>query len=132
MKRSFGELELEILRILKSSDKMTVKQVHQVLGEENKYNTIMTVMVRLTEKGVLTRERIGLQYAYWLASPKLKVPSFVEQIKKKFLGIKTTDMISYLIESSEDISEEELEEMEKMIEKVKIEKKMRQNPFFQV
>lgn len=119
-KRNFGELELEILQLFKSGKRMTVKEVYRILGEEkNKYNTIMTVMVRLSQKGMLMRERIGLQHEYWLADPTIKVPSFLEQIKKKFFGVKTSQMVSYLIESADDISAEDLVEMEKIIEKIK-------------
>lgn len=120
LKRNFGELELEILQAFKSGKRMTVKEIFRILGEDkNKYNTIMTVMLRLSQKGKLMRERIGLQYEYWLADPTIKVPSFLEQIKKKFFGVKTSQMVSYLIESADDISAEDLEEMKKMIEKIK-------------
>lgn len=122
-KRSFGELELEVLHILKSGERMTVKQVHQMLGEQNKYNTIMTVMVRLANKGVLARERVGLHYEYWLVTPTAKIPSFIEQFKKKIFGVKTSMMVNYLLESADDISEEDLAEMEKMIEKAKLNRK---------
>lgn len=122
-KRNFGELELEILQAFKSGKRMTVKEIFRILGEDkNKYNTIMTVMVRLSQKGILMRERIGLQYEYWLSDPTTKVPSFLEQIKKKFFGVKTSQMVSYLIESADDISAEDLVEMEKIIEKVKTNK----------
>lgn len=123
-KRSFGELELTILRILQSGGKMSVRQVHAILGEQNKYNTIMTVMLRLTEKQMVARERIGLHYEYWLLPPTAKVPSFIEQFKKKIFGVKTNEMISYLIDSAEDISEEDFIEMEKMIENAKIKRRM--------
>lgn len=123
-KRSFGELELEVLQVLKSGIRMTVKHVHQVLGEDkNKYNTIMTVMVRLTQKGTLLRERIGLHYEYWLSNPIAKVPSFIDQLKKRIFGVKTSQMVSYLLESADDISEEDLVDMEKMIEKAKTNRK---------
>jgi len=119
-KRNFGELESEVLDIFKSGQRMTVKEIYQILGEDNnKYNTIMTVMVRLTQKKILLRERIGLQYEYWLSDPNTKVPSFLEQLKKKFFGLKTSHMVSYLIESADDISEEDIAEMEKIIEKAK-------------
>lgn len=122
-KRNFGELELEILQAFKSGKRMTVKEVYRILGEDkNKYNTIMTVMVRLSQKGILMRERVGLQHEYWLSDPSTKVPSFLEQIKKKFFGVKTSQMVSYLIESADDISAEDLIEMEKIIEKVKTNK----------
>jgi len=114
VKRAFGELELAILTILKSGQKMTVKQVQSKLGaEKNKYTTIMTVMARLAEKKYLAREKKGLQYVYWTLPTK--TPSFVDDFKKKLLGFKTFEMISHLIKSSDDLSPEELEEIEKMI-----------------
>jgi predicted transcriptional regulator len=118
-KRNFGELEQEILHILRSGEKKTVKDVHSILGDQNKYNTIMTVMVRLANKGIIARERNGLQYAYWLASPIEKSPSFLAQFKKKIFGVKTSVMVNYLIESANDISDDDLADMERMIEKAK-------------
>jgi predicted transcriptional regulator len=122
-KRAFGELEFTILNILKPGNRMTVKEVWKILGESNKYNTIMTVMNRLAEKKVIARERIGLQYEYWVLPSQKKIPSFLEQFKQKFFGVKTSAMVSYLLESAEDISDEDLAEMEKMIEKAKKERK---------
>ncbi len=122
-KRVFGELELSILRILKSGKKMTVKEIHKILGNNDKYNTVMTVMFRLTEKKFLARERIGLQYQYWLLSQPDKIPSFLQQVKKKVFGFKTSELISYLIDSAEDISDEDIVEMEKMVEKFKQKRK---------
>lgn len=122
-KRNFGELELTILRILKTEERMTVKQVHKILGEKDNYNTIMTVMLRLSKKKILARERVGLQYEYWLLPSEEKVPSFFEQLKQKVFGIKTTELISYLIESNEEMSDEEFAEVEKLIEKAKKDRK---------
>lgn len=119
-RRSFGELELAILRILKPGERLTVKQVHSILGSENKYTTVMTVMLRLAEKKILARERVGLQYEYWLLTSKSKVPTFIEQLKRKIFGINITEMISYLIDSAEDISEEDFAVMENIIENAKI------------
>jgi predicted transcriptional regulator len=119
-KRGFGELELSILHILKSGKRMTVKEVHQRLGEqENKYNTIMTVMSRLAEKKRIARERVGLQYEYWIISSEEKPLSLLAQFKQKLFGVKTAEMVSYLIDSAEDISAEEFNEMEKMLEKAR-------------
>lgn len=124
-KRNFGELELTVLRILKNGGRMTVKQVHKILGEKDSYNTIMTVMLRLSQKKVLARERIGLQYEYWLVSSKEKVPSLFEQIKQKIFGFKSTELISYLLESNEEMSDEDLAEIEQMIQKAKAERKVK-------
>ncbi|WP_068470116.1 BlaI/MecI/CopY family transcriptional regulator [Candidatus Protochlamydia phocaeensis] len=124
-RRSFGELELEILQILKNGKRMTVKDVHHILGKDsNKYTTILTVMGRLVQKGTLSRERIGLQYEYWLSDPTEKIPSFIAHFKKKIFGVQTSQIITYLIESADDLSEEDLADMEKMIEKAKMNRRV--------
>ncbi len=110
-KRAFGELEAEILHFLRTGERKTVKEVHAALG--GSYNTVMTVMSRLAAKKQLEREKTGLQYTYWLGSNS---PTFLIKLKK-FFGIKPSVLLSHLIES--ELSDEELEEMEKMVQKVK-------------
>lgn len=119
-KRVFGELELMILKIFSKKQKLTVKNVQEALGGEDKYTTIMTVMNRLVEKNQLNRRRIGLQYEYWIEQGKDSVPKgLLEKLKQKIFGGKSMSMINYLIESSEDITESELAEMEKLIKNKK-------------
>jgi predicted transcriptional regulator len=118
-KRAFGELEMAILQILKSADRMTVKQVLARLGGENKYTTVMTVMNRLATKKVLKRERMGLQYEYWVAPAQPKALSFVDQLKQKVFGMKLSAVVSHLVETADEISEEELREMEQALERAR-------------
>lgn len=122
-KRAFGELELAILQILRSGERKSVKEVQLQLGGQDKYTTVMTVMNRLAEKKQIARERAGMHYEYWILSSPAKTRSFLEQFKQKMLGYKTTAMVSYLIESADDITQEDLVEMEKMIEKAKEQRK---------
>lgn len=121
-KRAFGELESQILFILKSGDRKTVKDVHQALGGQDNYNTIMTVMSRLVEKKELARERMGLHYEYWRPASSLS-SSFLLQLKQKFFGGTTKLLVNHLIETAEDLSEEDLVEMEKMVQKARSAKK---------
>lgn len=116
-KRSFGELENTILRIIKSHGRMTVSQVHKIVGQQNSYNTIMTVMLRLSNKKILAREKVGSSYEYWLLTSSEKIPSFIEQLKQKVFGIKTSELVSYLLDAADEISDEELAEMEKLVAK---------------
>lgn len=118
-KRIFGELELAILKIFKEKDKeLTVRDVLQTLGDDDKYTTVMTVMNRLVTKGELYREKEGHSYLYSLQMHKPRF-SLLERWKQKIFGGKSALMISYLIESSQDISQEELLEIEKLIEQAK-------------
>lgn len=121
-KRAFGELESQILYIMQSGERQTVKDVHKALGGHDNYNTVMTVMSRLAEKKILGRERVGLQYEYWLLSKERSL-SFLDMIKQKFSQVKTSALVSYLIESADDLSDEEIEEMHKMLNKIKNSKK---------
>lgn len=117
-KRAFGELESAILRIMQSGSKMTVKEVHALLKSNDKYNSIMTVMHRLAEKGALSRAKNGACYEYWIVENKK--PSFLQQLKQKMFGIKPIEFVSYLIDEKDEISDEELDRMEDLIRQAKL------------
>ena len=69
-RRSPGSLGQEVLAALAAADRaLTPGEVCDVLGAELAYTTVMTVLARLVEKGVLTRERAGRAYAYRRTAP---------------------------------------------------------------
>jgi predicted transcriptional regulator len=73
-----GELEAAIMQIVWSQDEVTVRSVWQTLQPTRAlaYTTIMTVMSRLAQKGILTTRKQGKTYHYKAAaSPQ----QFVEQ-----------------------------------------------------
>lgn len=117
-KRAFGELESEICCILRDGQRHTVKFVHHALGQKDNYNTIMTVMTRLADKGMLCRERVGLQYEYWTAA-SISPASLVDNIRKKFAGMKTTELVGYLIQSADDLTDEDLRQIELQLERAR-------------
>jgi predicted transcriptional regulator len=64
-RRSRGTLEQEIVLLLVGAPgAMTPAGVRDALGGELAYTTVMTVLSRLAEKGVVVRQRIGRAYAY--------------------------------------------------------------------
>jgi|JI9StandDraft_1071089.scaffolds.fasta_scaffold01748_17 predicted transcriptional regulator len=121
-KRAFGELETQILHILKGKERITVKEVLRILGNQDNYNTVMTVMNRLVEKKELGRERCGLQCQYWILE-KTKSISLLDRFKEKLFGMKTSAMVSYLLESAEDLTEEDFAKMETMLQSARARKK---------
>jgi predicted transcriptional regulator len=57
-----GSLEAQVMEIVWASGrKLTIKQVLDQINQSNSYsiNTIMTVLIRLSEKGLLTKETTG-------------------------------------------------------------------------
>lgn len=118
-KRVFGELELEILQILQTQKHpLTVHEVLQALGHKDKYTTIMTVLNRLVAKGDVQRERDGRSYRYILAESKTSLGLF-EKLRQKIFGSKPSLLISYLLESTPALSQDELQQIERLLEEAK-------------
>jgi predicted transcriptional regulator len=64
-RRRRGILEQEVIAALAAAAApMTPAQVRDVLGNELAYTTVMTVLARLHDKGLVTRQRSGRAYAY--------------------------------------------------------------------
>lgn len=59
--RFFGSLEVKVMNTLWEKEKLTIKQAHEMINSEDpiSFNAVMTVMIRLTEKGVLRKESTG-------------------------------------------------------------------------
>lgn len=124
-KLSFGELELSIMAIVKKMGRVTVRDVYKALGSRGSYTTIMTVMSRLAKKNDLSREKKGKQYVYWATSSPQKSSSnnFLKYIQNKIFGGKKSDLVSYLLEMEQEISDKELEEIEQLIQKRRLKNK---------
>ena len=60
------DAELAILRVLWSKGPSTVRQVHDVLatGRELAYTTVLKLLQIMMDKGLTTRESLGLQHVY--------------------------------------------------------------------
>jgi predicted transcriptional regulator len=65
VRRGAGELEGEVLAVLWVADEpLTPGQVQQSLSDPPAYNTILTVLLRLYEKGIVERHKVGRAHAY--------------------------------------------------------------------
>lgn len=72
-----GPLAAAIIREVSAHGEARVVEVVEGLrrtqGRDHAYTTIMTVMNRLREKGILVRERRGRQYIYRPAAPEVEL-----------------------------------------------------------
>ncbi|MGN7454190.1 BlaI/MecI/CopY family transcriptional regulator [Paenibacillus pasadenensis] len=59
--RFFGSLEVKVMNIMWEKEKLTIKQAHEIINNENpvSINAVMTVIIRLAEKGHLYKETSG-------------------------------------------------------------------------
>jgi len=104
---------------MQSGQKMTVKEVQQALGDKDKYTTVMTVMSRLSDKKMLERERVGNRYEYWLSTHQEKPESLIKKFRSKLFGLTTANVVTHLINEAEDLTLDDLEDVEKMIAEAK-------------
>ncbi|MFI1093359.1 BlaI/MecI/CopY family transcriptional regulator [Streptomyces sp. NPDC020917] len=64
-RRARGELESAVLAALWSATgPLTSAQVNERIAGDLAYTTVLTILSRLYDKGILTRERSGRGYAY--------------------------------------------------------------------
>ena len=64
-RRPAGALEADVLGVLWAAElPLTPADVRSQLGGDLAYTTVMTVLARLHEKGLLERERVGRGFAY--------------------------------------------------------------------
>jgi predicted transcriptional regulator len=64
-RRAPGALEAEVLAALWAADRpLTPEEVRRQLPGELAYTTVMTILVRLHEKGAVRREALGRAYLY--------------------------------------------------------------------
>jgi predicted transcriptional regulator len=64
-RRPSGGLEQEVLAVLLSAEQpMTAAQVRSVMGDTLAYTTVMTVLSRISDKGMAVRSRKGRAHVY--------------------------------------------------------------------
>ena len=64
-RRAFGELEGAVLAALWAAERPLVPaEVQATVGGELAYTTVMTILVRLHDKGLIDRKKAGRAFAY--------------------------------------------------------------------
>ncbi|HEY8271094.1 MAG TPA: BlaI/MecI/CopY family transcriptional regulator [Pseudobdellovibrionaceae bacterium] len=115
-----GPLELEVLGILNSSGEQSVTDLQTSLkrsGHDLAYTTVMTVLVRLHKKGLVTRKKQGRLFLYSAARKKdSSAHSIFEKVKNSLFRAERLTPILSLLDSEEDLTREELETLKKAVE----------------
>lgn len=83
-----GELQRRVMEIMWQCEECTVREVHERLVEERPmaYTTVMTVMSRLAEQGMLQREMRGKTGVYRAATTRdeAMAASLVDELMTKY------------------------------------------------
>jgi len=118
----FGPLEAQIMDILWSATDLSIKDVQTKLGEDKdlNFNTVMTVMNRLIDKGMLTKSVVGRTSIF---RPVLSKERFLESQSKEISHNLVEDfgpiVVSHMLDGLDEADPELLEKLEQKIKALK-------------
>ncbi len=113
-----GDLEADVLGVVWERGKATVQEVKEALEPKRAlaYTTVMTVMARLAQKGLLERRKEGRAYYYTPAASQQKVAgSLLNALVNRLYDGATGKAIAQLLETDESVDDAELERLEELI-----------------
>ena len=117
-KRLLSKLELMVMDIIWENGEATVRQVRNAIAEKRDlaYNTVMTIMRRLKEKGILEYAEQGRTYVYHpLVSREEVKRSMLRDLLQNVFGGSSQELVTALV-SHEHMSEKELLDIAKQME----------------
>ncbi|HUR06652.1 MAG TPA: BlaI/MecI/CopY family transcriptional regulator [Nonomuraea sp.] len=89
LRKILGDLEADVMEAIWVLGTATVHDVHQRLADANRelaYTTVMTVMSRLADKGLLEKQKGGQAYVYRPASTR-------EEFTKRTVGTVLSELL---------------------------------------
>ena len=104
MTKRLGKLELEVMKIIWSKDKATIRQVWEKLYPEKKlaYTTVATVTRKVEEKGFLAHEKQDRTYVYTPLIKQAEVSqSMLRELIDRLFDGSAAQMVTALVQSKE-------------------------------
>ena len=117
--REFGDLEMAIMQVMWAGDRpYVVREVREWMqyGRPLAYTTVMTVMGRLADAGLLIQERSGRAYRYSAAGSReeLTATTMLDQLH----GMGATDRRSAMLHFLGDASPDEIADLKAALAEV--------------
>ena len=118
---TLGPLAARVMSLMWDRGQLSVRDVHEALlaeGDDLAYQTVMTILVRLQARGLLTRVRQGKQFIY---EPSLDADEFHSRAARALAENLIRDFdqlaIASFVEELARVSPDRLEELRERAEK---------------
>jgi predicted transcriptional regulator len=117
IRKALGELEAEIMERVWRKKVATVREIHAELKGKRPiaYTTVMTVMTRLANKGILTKDKDGKHYIY---RPTVSKEEFRQSVIRSIVAAIRRDLgsgaLAYFVENL-PADDQTLSELERLI-----------------
>jgi len=122
IRQVLGDLETDIMEEMWRKNPACVREVHKKLSSDRAiaYTTVMTVMSRLTEKGLLKREQHGRAYLYLPTQTREEFCSdTISTVMQGLIGGFGEPVLSQFVDTVGEQDVEKLDELLRLIEKKK-------------
>jgi len=122
LNRFFGPLEAKVMDVLWHDCEMTIKEVQQVLAQEKpvSFNTVMTVMNRLVDKGMLQKRIAGRSSLF---HPVLSRHEFLhsqsKQMTNELLDEFGAVVVNHMLDALDDADDALVAKLEQKIKELK-------------
>lgn len=108
--------ELEVMQVLWDRGPCTVSEVKSALEDEMAYNTVLTVLRRLEDKGYVGHQEEGRAHRYHTLIPREAVrESALERITRKVFGGNPELVLTHLV-SARKLSEDQLRRLRSLVD----------------
>ncbi|MBW7457184.1 BlaI/MecI/CopY family transcriptional regulator [Paenibacillus sepulcri] len=124
--RFFGSLEAKIMNTMWEKEKLTIKQAHELIRVEQpiSFNAVMTVMIRLSEKGHLRKETSGggrsrLTFFYPVQSRELFIMEQTKYVTDGLLDDFGSLVANHFIDRLDKADPEWIEKLQQRLDELK-------------
>lgn len=119
--------EFEIMSAVWKNGESTVTEIMNAVnadtGKTLARSTIQMQIFRLEEKGWLQRREDGNKFYFSSTASRQQATEMIaDNVKKTFFGDSCTELVKALFSSREEISEEELADLRRIIKNMKVQK----------
>jgi predicted transcriptional regulator len=118
LRKILGELELAVMESVWQRGQATVRDVHEDLADRGlAYTTVMTVMTRLAQKGLLEKQRDGAAFVYQapLSADEL-LRSSVRDVLAGLLTDFAQPTMSEFVETLKTDGADRIDELKKLVD----------------
>jgi BlaI family transcriptional regulator, penicillinase repressor len=118
---NLSEVELLLFKICVNKGEVIVRDVYEEMlkVEPRNYMTIKTELDRITDKGFLTRRKLGPIFIY---TPTISKAEFtlnsIEFLAERILDNDLSPMLTFFVKHKDKISNEELKQLKKLTENI--------------
>jgi predicted transcriptional regulator len=113
-------LEMEVLGVLDGKAPLAVAEIQKALekaGRPLAYTTVMTLLLRLQNKGFLTREKNGRQFLYRAAKGQENaIGHLFDKVRQSLFRQEKLKPIVALIDAEDGLTQQELQELRRAID----------------